>query len=150
MSSSPEAAVDQSAPVSNLTYLHKHQPKNSRHHDASLPRGRNSTRHELGRRNRPGERVTRIYPRQVYVTHSPPSPIHASLPPKTQTDARPPPQDNLACLCKAPLLNVAPHKLQCHDVPLALGHWCHAQHRRPVHHRVGQVSALLSPPGLSR
>ena len=74
MSSSPENAAEQThtKPVSNLTYLHKHQPKSkpSKLHDSPHARGRNSSRHELGRRNRPGEKVTRIYPRQVYVTLS--------------------------------------------------------------------------------
>lgn len=70
MSSSPDTVADQThtKPVSNLTYLHKHQPKPSKQHDSPHARGRNSSRHELGRRNRQGERVTRIYPRQVYVT----------------------------------------------------------------------------------
>lgn len=74
MSSSPENAAEHThtKPVSNLTYLHKHQPKSKpgKQHDTPHARGRNPSRHELGRRNRPGDRVTRIYPRQVYVTAS--------------------------------------------------------------------------------
>lgn len=72
MSSSPENAAEHTTtPVSNLTYLHKQQRKGSRLQDTSHARGRNTSRYELGRRNRAGEKVTRIYPREVYVAPQP-------------------------------------------------------------------------------
>jgi hypothetical protein len=97
MSSSPENAAEHThtKPVSNLTYLHKHQPKPGKQHDSPHSRGRNSSRHELGRRHRAGERVTRIYPRQVYVTVLHPHPACDSPPteqplPRLQSASRPP------------------------------------------------------------
>ncbi|PVI03347.1 hypothetical protein DM02DRAFT_255689 [Periconia macrospinosa] len=74
MTPSPDSA-DPAHPVSNLTYLHQQQRQH--HHarnktlDSPHPRGRNTTRHELGRRDRHGDRVARIYPREI--TKSPPN-----------------------------------------------------------------------------
>jgi hypothetical protein len=65
MSSSPENA--DTTPVSTLTSLHKQQRKGSKVQDTPQARGRNTSRYELGRRNRAGEKVTRIYPREMYV-----------------------------------------------------------------------------------
>ncbi|EMD89787.1 hypothetical protein COCC4DRAFT_47035 [Bipolaris maydis ATCC 48331] len=83
MSSSPDAVADQThtKPVSNLTYLHKHQPKSGKQHDSPNARGRNPSRHELGRRNRQGERVTRIYPRQVTTSPSSAKRLSSTSPP---------------------------------------------------------------------
>ncbi|KAF1841644.1 uncharacterized protein K460DRAFT_388531 [Cucurbitaria berberidis CBS 394.84] len=58
-------------PVSNLTYLHKQQRSRSKVQDTPQARGRNTSRYELGRRDRRGEKVTRIYPREI--TKSPPT-----------------------------------------------------------------------------
>lgn len=68
MSPSPDA-TEHTTPVSNLTYLHQQQ-RNRKVQDTPQPRGRNTSRYELGRRDRPGAKVTRIYPREI--TKSPP------------------------------------------------------------------------------
>lgn len=65
MSPSPDS--EPTAPVSNLTSLHRQQRIRGKVQDTPQPRGRDTARHELGRKDRHGERVTRIYPRQVYV-----------------------------------------------------------------------------------
>ncbi|KAF2856961.1 hypothetical protein T440DRAFT_383677 [Plenodomus tracheiphilus IPT5] len=71
MSSSPDHAAEQTPPVSNLTYLHKQQRNRNKVHDTPQARGRNTLRHELGRRDKQAAKVTRIYPREI--TKSPPS-----------------------------------------------------------------------------
>ncbi|RAR07473.1 autophagy-related protein 18g [Stemphylium lycopersici] len=82
MSSSPENAAEHTTtPVSNLTYLHKQQRKGSRLQDNSHARGRNTSRYELGRRNRAGEKVTRIYPREVTKSPSSANRLSSTSPP---------------------------------------------------------------------
>ncbi|KAF2641639.1 hypothetical protein P280DRAFT_280852 [Massarina eburnea CBS 473.64] len=71
MSPSPDAAADPTHPVSNLTYLHQQHRARTKALDSKPARGRNTERHELGRRDRREGRVTRIYPRQI--TKSPPT-----------------------------------------------------------------------------
>ncbi|KAL5427916.1 hypothetical protein PMIN04_001117 [Paraphaeosphaeria minitans] len=66
MSPSPRPAPDHTPPVSNLTHLHKHA-----RNPTVDARGRNPARNELGRGDRHGERVTRIYPREI--ANSPPA-----------------------------------------------------------------------------
>ncbi|KAF1995777.1 hypothetical protein P154DRAFT_526043 [Amniculicola lignicola CBS 123094] len=68
MSPSPDTPT--SPPVSNLTYLYQQQRSRPKAPDNVQSRGRNISRHELGRGDRYGERVTRIYPR---ITKSPPT-----------------------------------------------------------------------------
>ncbi|KAF2876938.1 hypothetical protein BDV95DRAFT_625048 [Massariosphaeria phaeospora] len=69
MSPSPAAAAEYPPPV---TYPSQHQHQHNRKTlDHAQPRGRNTSRYELGRRDRYGERVTRIYPREI--TKSPPT-----------------------------------------------------------------------------
>lgn len=72
---SPSPNAEHPTPVSNLTSLHRQQQLQQRTRgkvqDTPQPRGRNTSRHELGRRDRLGERVTRIYPRQMYVAPTP-------------------------------------------------------------------------------
>jgi len=86
MTSSPDHVDHHTAPVSNLTYLHKQQSKGHKVHDTPQPRGRNTTRYELGRRHRGGDKVTRIYPNMYVVTPlqapspSPPSYLPAGQP----------------------------------------------------------------------
>lgn len=70
MSSSPDPAAEHTTPASNLTHLHKQQRRNNVH-DTPQARGRNTSRYELGRRDRYGDKVTRIYPREVYVNSAP-------------------------------------------------------------------------------
>ncbi|KAJ4366590.1 hypothetical protein N0V95_000091 [Ascochyta clinopodiicola] len=72
MSPSPNSPADNTTPVSNLTHLHRQQQQRNplKVQDTPQQRGRKS-RHELGRDHRHGERVTRIYPREI--TKSPPS-----------------------------------------------------------------------------
>jgi hypothetical protein len=65
MSSSPDA--EHPTPVSNLTSLHRQQRVRGKVQDTPQPRGRDTTRYELGRGDRHSQRVTRIYPRQMYV-----------------------------------------------------------------------------------
>lgn len=65
MSPSPDS--EHTAPVSNLTYLHRQQRSRAKVQDTPHPRGRDTSRYELGRRDRNVERVTRIYPRDMYV-----------------------------------------------------------------------------------
>ncbi|KAI1532483.1 hypothetical protein PtrSN001A_007242 [Pyrenophora tritici-repentis] len=84
MTSSPEHVDQYTAPVSNLTYLHKQQSKSHKVHDTPQPRGRNTTRYELGRRNRGGEKVTRIYPN---ITKSPSAKRLSSTSPPTNYNA---------------------------------------------------------------
>ncbi|KAH8726995.1 hypothetical protein GQ44DRAFT_678910 [Phaeosphaeriaceae sp. PMI808] len=74
MSPSPDS--EHIAPVSNLTYLHRQQRNRAKVQDTPQPRGRNTSRYELGRRDRHVERVTRIYPRDI--TNSPPTTNHFS------------------------------------------------------------------------
>ncbi|PSN63169.1 hypothetical protein BS50DRAFT_105782 [Corynespora cassiicola Philippines] len=70
MSPSPDPAPDARSPPSNLTYLYQQQrPRKTL--DTPQARGRNISRYELGRRDRYGERVTRIYPREI--AKSPPT-----------------------------------------------------------------------------
>ncbi|KAJ4374220.1 hypothetical protein N0V83_002961 [Neocucurbitaria cava] len=71
MSPSPDPAAENTPPVSNLTTLHKQQRKSKKVQDTPQARGRNTSRYELGRRDRHGDKVTRIYPREI--TKSPPS-----------------------------------------------------------------------------
>ncbi|KAL5117758.1 hypothetical protein ACEQ8H_004368 [Pleosporales sp. CAS-2024a] len=70
---SPSPAAEPTAPVSALASLHRQQRIRGPVHDPPQPqpRGRDTARHELGRRDRHGERVARIYPRPV--TKSPPT-----------------------------------------------------------------------------
>jgi hypothetical protein len=63
MSPSPEAEPT-NAP-SGLTYLYQQQRNRTKTQDNAQARGRNPSRYELGRRDRYGERVTRIYPREM-------------------------------------------------------------------------------------
>ncbi|KAF2692009.1 hypothetical protein K458DRAFT_286737 [Lentithecium fluviatile CBS 122367] len=71
MSPSPDPAAEPTQPVSNLTTLYKQQHRRNRTLDNAQARGRNISRYELGRRDRYGERVTRIYPREI--AKSPPT-----------------------------------------------------------------------------
>ncbi|KAH7405863.1 hypothetical protein DE146DRAFT_649922 [Phaeosphaeria sp. MPI-PUGE-AT-0046c] len=69
---SPSPDTEPTVPVSNLTSLHRQQRIRGKVQDTPQPRGRDTTRrHELGRRDRHSERVTRIYPRDI--TKSPPT-----------------------------------------------------------------------------
>ncbi|KAF2275839.1 uncharacterized protein EI97DRAFT_419437 [Westerdykella ornata] len=53
-------------PLSKLSYLYQQQRNPAKTTlDTTHPRGRNASNHELGRRHRHGERVTRIYPREI-------------------------------------------------------------------------------------
>ncbi|KAF2709785.1 hypothetical protein K504DRAFT_455454 [Pleomassaria siparia CBS 279.74] len=70
MSPSPDAP-SLTNPPSGLTYLYQNQRIRNKTLDKPQPRGRNISRYELGRRDRYGERVTRIYPREI--TKSPPT-----------------------------------------------------------------------------
>jgi hypothetical protein len=65
MSPSSDPAAEPTQPVSNLTALYKQQHKRNKTVDNAQARGRNASRYELGRRDRHGERVTRIYPREM-------------------------------------------------------------------------------------
>ncbi|KAK8226663.1 hypothetical protein HDK77DRAFT_113123 [Phyllosticta capitalensis] len=67
MPSSPEnAPVLTNPPPISIGYLYQHQRNRSRAVDNNLQvRGRNISKYEFGRRDRYGERVTRIYPRQT-------------------------------------------------------------------------------------
>lgn len=65
---SPSPNTEHTPPVSNLALLHQQQRARGKVHDSPQHRGRNTSRYELGRRDRLGERVTRIYPREMYVT----------------------------------------------------------------------------------
>lgn len=69
MSPSPE----EQNPPSNLTFLYQQQQQRNRNRpvDSAHPRGRNISRYELGRGDRLGPRVNRIYPREI--TKSPPT-----------------------------------------------------------------------------
>ncbi|KAH7126858.1 hypothetical protein B0J11DRAFT_287769 [Dendryphion nanum] len=69
MTPSPEEAN----PPSNLTYLYQQQQQRNRNRqlESAHPRGRNISRYELGRGDRQGARVNRIYPREM--TKSPPT-----------------------------------------------------------------------------
>ncbi|KAH7078829.1 hypothetical protein BKA63DRAFT_591617 [Paraphoma chrysanthemicola] len=68
---SPSPDPEYTAPVSNLAYLHRQQRNRVKVQDTPQSRGRDKSRYELGRRDRYGERVTRIYPREI--TKSPPT-----------------------------------------------------------------------------
>jgi hypothetical protein len=59
MTPSPDPAV------SNISYLYQQQRKHTKTLENPQSRGRNISRHELGRRDRQGQRVTRIYPREM-------------------------------------------------------------------------------------
>ncbi|KAF2476567.1 uncharacterized protein BDR25DRAFT_277799 [Lindgomyces ingoldianus] len=71
MSPSPDPAAEPTNPPSHLTYLYQHHRSRTKGLDNLQARGRNISRYELGRRDRYGERVTRIYPREI--TKSPPT-----------------------------------------------------------------------------
>jgi hypothetical protein len=59
MSPSPDPVV------SNLSYLHQQHRNGTKTLDNPQSRGRDIARHELGRGDREGQRVTRIYPREM-------------------------------------------------------------------------------------
>jgi hypothetical protein len=62
----PNSAVDTTHPVSNLTHLHQQQQRARKGTvDKTQSRGRDTSRNELGRRVGNGERITRIYPREM-------------------------------------------------------------------------------------
>jgi hypothetical protein len=63
----PSPDPEHTAPVSNLAYLHRQQRNRVKVQDTPQARGRDKSRYELGRRDRYGERVTRIYPREMCV-----------------------------------------------------------------------------------
>ena len=68
MTPSPDPAAEPTQPVSNLSTLYKQQQQQHKHNntlDSAQARGRHISRYELGRRDRHGERVTRIYPREM-------------------------------------------------------------------------------------
>jgi len=65
---SPSTEAEHTAPISNLTNLARQHRKRGKVQDTPKPRGRETSKNELGRRDRHGERVTRIYPRELYVT----------------------------------------------------------------------------------
>ncbi|OCK82139.1 hypothetical protein K432DRAFT_293906 [Lepidopterella palustris CBS 459.81] len=71
MTPSPDNAADHTNPHSNFGYLYPQQRSRPKALDQLQSRGRNISRYELGRRDRYGERVTRIYPREL--TKSPPT-----------------------------------------------------------------------------
>ncbi|KAF2132160.1 hypothetical protein P153DRAFT_364585 [Dothidotthia symphoricarpi CBS 119687] len=80
MSPSPDPVAEHTKPVSNLTSLHQQQRNRTKAFDTPQPRGRHTSRYELGRRDRLGERVTRIYPRDI--TNSPATrPFSSTSPP---------------------------------------------------------------------
>ncbi|KAF1838767.1 hypothetical protein BDW02DRAFT_488180 [Decorospora gaudefroyi] len=81
MSSPPDNAAEHTTPVSNLTYLHKQQRKGSKVQDTPHARGRNTSRYELGRRNRAAERVTRIYPNEITKSPSSAKRLSSTSPP---------------------------------------------------------------------
>jgi hypothetical protein len=64
MSPSPDTPAATNPP-SSLTYLYQQQRIRNKTLDKTQSRGRNTSRYELGRRDRYGERVTRIYPREM-------------------------------------------------------------------------------------
>jgi hypothetical protein len=65
MNPSPDAPAVTNPP-SGLTYLYQQQRVRNKTLDKPQSRGRNTSRYELGRRDRyGGERVTRIYPREM-------------------------------------------------------------------------------------
>ena len=67
MSPSPDPAAEQTPPVSNLAHLHKQQRNRAKIQDTPEARRRNASRYERGRRDRIGDKVTRIYPTPMYV-----------------------------------------------------------------------------------
>ncbi|KAF2270905.1 hypothetical protein CC78DRAFT_573264 [Lojkania enalia] len=71
MSPSPDSAAEYTNPPSHPPHLHFQHRNRPRALDSAQSRGRNISRYELGRRDRYGERVTRIYPREI--TKSPPT-----------------------------------------------------------------------------
>lgn len=79
MSPSPEA--EPTAPISNLTNLARQHRKRGKVQDTPQPRGRDTSKHELGRRDRLGERVTRIYPREVAKPTSTANRLSSASPP---------------------------------------------------------------------
>ncbi|KAF1947326.1 hypothetical protein EJ02DRAFT_140114 [Clathrospora elynae] len=89
MNPSPDTTPD-TTPVSNLTNLHKQQCKGNKVQDSPQARGRNTTRHELGRRNRVGDKVTRIYPKQLTKSPSPANRLSSTSPPTNYNAATPP------------------------------------------------------------
>jgi hypothetical protein len=95
MSLSPVSAADNAKPVSNLAHLHKQHRSHAKVHDTPQARGRNTSRYELGRKDRFGDKVTRIYPRDMYVdpVHHSPLPFHpnSSQTPLTSPRTKSPP-----------------------------------------------------------
>lgn len=91
MSPSPDPAAEHTPPVSNLTFLHKQQRSRNKVQDTPQARGRNTSRYELGGRDKYGERVTRIYPR-VYVSLAPsPNTARRRRQPLTSSRTKSPP-----------------------------------------------------------
>ncbi|KAL6705871.1 hypothetical protein ACN47E_006331 [Coniothyrium glycines] len=80
MSSSPNSAAEQPPPVPNLAYLH-HHPRSRKVRDTPQARGRNASRYELGRRDRLGDKVTRIYPTQLTKSPSNANRLSSTSPP---------------------------------------------------------------------
>ncbi|KAF2110009.1 hypothetical protein BDV96DRAFT_501348 [Lophiotrema nucula] len=68
MSPSPDLGAEYANPPLNA---YQQQRSRNKAVDSAQARGRNISRYELGRRDRYGERVTRIYPREI--TKSPPT-----------------------------------------------------------------------------
>ncbi|KAF2815103.1 uncharacterized protein BDZ99DRAFT_567001 [Mytilinidion resinicola] len=79
MSPSPDHAADLTHPYSNVGYLYQQQRNRPKALEHLQSRGRHISRYELGRKDRYGERVTRIYPREL--TKSPPSRYPTGSPP---------------------------------------------------------------------
>lgn len=65
MTPSPDSAAEPPQPVSNLTALYKQHHTRNKTVDTAQARGRHISRYESGRRDNYGERVTRIYPREM-------------------------------------------------------------------------------------
>ncbi|KAB2578018.1 hypothetical protein DBV05_g3452 [Lasiodiplodia theobromae] len=84
MPSSPDNAAALSNPQPGIGYLYQqHQRNRSRGVDTVQTRGRNISRYEFGRRDRHGERVTRIFPREI--AKSPQSATRYQASPNTAT-----------------------------------------------------------------
>ncbi|KAF2197002.1 hypothetical protein GQ43DRAFT_227163 [Delitschia confertaspora ATCC 74209] len=82
MSPSPDS-VEHTSPPPNLGYIYQQQRNRTRAVDNLHVRGRDTSKYELGRRDRYGERVTRIYPREI--AKSPPAVKRYSSPSGPQT-----------------------------------------------------------------
>ncbi|KAF2141632.1 uncharacterized protein K452DRAFT_228031 [Aplosporella prunicola CBS 121167] len=65
MPSSPDNAAAFANPPPSAGYVYNHHRNRSRGLENLQSRGRNISRYEFGRRDRYGERVTRIYPREI-------------------------------------------------------------------------------------